>query len=253
MATISLDIPGGERIYAIGDVHGRLDLFERLIAIIMQDNEARPPARVQIVLLGDLIDRGPASAELLARCRALAVRSDRFVVLKGNHEALMADALRGSFPALEMWLKHGGDAALRSWGVPADLIEDGPTVPLLAAARMLIDRETLEWIDTLPLTHLVGNCLFVHAGIRPGVKLAKQDPGDLLWIRREFTDNEDELPYRVVHGHSIDEATAEWRHGRIGIDSGAYRTGRLTAIGLEQGKDWMLATDPTIVLREARA
>lgn len=120
-------LPDGERVYAIGDVHGRADLLAELLAAIRHDNDVRPTSRVHIVLLGDLIDRGMDSASVVAQCRVLTRRHDRYVVLKGNHEAMMVDALQGSFPALAFWLKHGGDAALASWGVPADVAVEGPS------------------------------------------------------------------------------------------------------------------------------
>ncbi len=244
-------IPSGKRIYAIGDVHGRLDLLEQLFTIIQRDNAERPSASVTILMLGDLIDRGPSSAELIARCKAMSEQSKRFIILKGNHEAMMVDALHGSFPALGLWLKQGGGAALVSWGVPQDLIELGPTEDLLIFARSVIPPEHVAWLSGLPLTHRLGNCLFVHAGLRPGVSLARQDPRDLLWIRGDFTDSTADLAFVVIHGHSVRQAAPELRFGRLGIDTGAYRTGRLTAVGLENNDLWTMTTDADIVTAEA--
>ncbi|WP_156678131.1 metallophosphoesterase family protein [Sphingomonas profundi] len=237
-------VPAGERIYAIGDIHGRIDLFQALLDQIRRDNEARDPATVRLILLGDIIDRGPASAELVARCRALSERSDRFVVLKGNHEAMMVDALGGNLHALALWLRNGGDAALASWGVDAALIAEGPPHKCIADARAHVPAATIAWLRALPTTLRIGDYLFVHAGIRPGVPLADQTEPDLLWIRREFLDSGADHGLVVVHGHSISARGPELRANRIGIDTGAYRTGSLTALMLEGSDRLLLSTGP---------
>ena len=243
-STIAPRVPEGERVYAIGDIHGRLDLFETLVARIREDNEARPSARVRIVLLGDLVDRGPDSAALVTRCRAFTGRSNRFVVLKGNHEALMVHAIRGNFVALGLWLRNGGDAALRSWGVPAEIVDEGASPDLMRAARAHVPDDLVAWMDALPLTLRIGSYLFVHAGIRPGVTLADQSPDDLMWIRREFLDSEADHSFVVVHGHSVNEAGVDMQPNRIGIDTGAYRTDVLTALALGPDRRWTPAPGP---------
>lgn len=234
------------RVYAIGDIHGRLDLFERMIAIIKRDHAARLPVPTQIVLLGDLIDRGPDSAKLVRWSRTLVEQSDRFVVLKGNHEAMMTDALNGNFAALELWWEHGARETLASWGVPNAQIEWGPGVELLQAARCAVGADTLAWLAALPLTVRHEEYLFVHAGVRPGVDLKHQSERDLLWIRREFLDSKADHGAVVVHGHSIHESGPQILGNRIGIDSGAFRTGRLSAIGVEDGQVWPLMTERTV-------
>lgn len=235
-------IPEGERIYAIGDIHGRLDLFEQLVGMIRRDSAGRAPTRVRIILLGDLVDRGPESAELVRRCMRFTGQTDRFVVLKGNHEAMMLDSLAGNFAALSLWLSNGGDAALSSWGVADDLIEDGASTELLRTARALVPGETLKWMRKLPLTWQAGDYLFVHAGIRPGVDIAQQSEQDMLWIRDEFLESEMLYPCVVVHGHSISDRGVVIRANRIGVDTGAYRTGVLSALAVEGDKRWTLAT-----------
>ncbi len=239
----STRIPAGERVYAIGDVHGRLDLLQALVGQIRRDNAARPAAHVRLVLLGDIIDRGPDSAAIVDRCRALSARSDAFVVLKGNHEAMMLDALGGNVNALAVWLRHGGDAALASWGVEAELIAGGPTRACLAAARRQVPTETIDWLTTRPTSLRIGGYLFVHAGIRPDVPIARQTAQDMLWIRHEFLESEAVHPHVIVHGHSIEEEV-DMRANRIGIDTGAYRTGKLTALMLEGGDHAVLSTAP---------
>lgn len=235
-------IPAGERVYAIGDVHGRLDLFDALAARIAEDAAGRPPARVHVVLLGDIVDRGPDSAAIVARCLALAARSDRFVLLKGNHEATLAQALSGDIAAVSHWLRVGGDATLASWGVDRQLMLDGDMPRLLREARARVTPRVVEQLGGLPLTHRIGDYLFVHAGIRPEVALADQQETDLLWIRQGFLESEADLPFVVVHGHTV-TSEADVRRNRIGIDTGAYRTGILTALGLEGGERWIVSAD----------
>ena len=236
-------IPDGERIYAIGDVHGCLDKLETLIGLIRHDNAGRDPARVRLILVGDIVNRGPNSAEVVRRCMALSRRTDRFIILKGNHEALMVESLAGDFTALGFWLRDGGEATLLSWGIAADLIAEGPSTELLRTARASIPADVLGWLDKLPLHCRAGDYLFVHAGIRPGVPLAAQVAQDLLWIRHEFLGSDADHGCVVVHGHSISENGIVTRPNRIGIDTGAYRTGILTALALEGDRSWSLATD----------
>jgi serine/threonine protein phosphatase 1 len=235
-------LPAGNRVYAIGDIHGRLDLLEEIVAAIRKDNAARPQAEVWIILLGDLIDRGENSAEIVARCMAFSARTDRFMVLRGNHEAMMTDAIGGNLLALSLWLRHGGGPALRSWGVPEALLEEGASPELLRAARTHVPPDVLQWLGSLPLTWAIGDYLFVHAGIRPGSPLAEQRTEDLLWIRKEFLESDEQGGPVVVHGHSISDDGVVVRPNRIGIDTGAYRTNVLTALALEGTERWILAT-----------
>lgn len=230
----------GERIYAIGDLHGRLDLFERLIGRIREDNEARAPAATKVVVLGDVVDRGPQSAALVARLMRYTQASDRFIVLKGNHEHAMVEALGGDSRAFQAWLAIGGYETLVSWGVPEEIIKNGPFPLLSKIAKRLIDREVVAWLDGLPLHHVSGEVMFVHAGLKPGVELARQKPRDLLWIGEEFLRSEAAHPHLVVHGHNMKADGPELLAHRIGVDTGAYATGRLTAVALEAGAIWTL-------------
>ena len=232
----------GERIYAIGDVHGRQDLFEQLIALIEADARSRRALRSRIVVLGDVIDRGPSSAALIRRLRAYTEHSDRFIVLKGNHEQLMVDALEGDYGLLRAWLDLGGAETLLSFGVDPGLLDGGAAYPLLRAARDLISPDVLSWIDHLPLQFRSGGMFFVHAGVRPGVPLRKQRAEDLLWIGRDFLDSDEQRSFLTVHGHTISEDGPVTTLNRIGVDTGAYKTGRLTAVGLEGGQRWFIST-----------
>lgn len=237
-----------DRVYAIGDVHGRFDLLERLMAVIERDSAARIAARTRIVLLGNIVDRGPQVREVVERCRALTLRTDRFVVLRGYHEYMMAHALRGSEAAMKLWLQRGGGKSLATWGISEAEILYSPGPELIAAARAAIGENVLEWLAALPLALNFGQYFFVHAGIRPNVKLAVQSERDLLSIGKEFLTSDADHGAIIVHGHSIHESGPDYRANRIGIDSGAYRTGRLTALGVEEGEHWALETAPTLPL-----
>ena len=252
MSTIARDTPAadwprlhhppagiaGELVYAIGDIHGRYDLLVAMLERIVRDARARQNGRVPIlVTCGDYVDRGPDSARVLSALDW--IRRDgrvRLHALKGNHEAafmaFLADPQEGG-----AWIGFGGDATLRSYGVrpPADTGD---------AAEMIRTRDDL--LERMPAAHLrvlqgletmvvIGDYAFVHAGIRPGVPLAKQKAEDLLWIRQPFLDRTEMFEKRIVHGHSWIEAAPEIYDNRIGLDTGAYETGVLTAIRIEDG------------------
>ncbi|MGK6323671.1 metallophosphoesterase family protein [Sphingomonas sp. DT-51] len=229
-----------ERVYAIGDLHGRFDLFRAMMLAIERDHAARVPAVTRIVLLGDIIDRGAESARLVRGCMRLSQRNPRFTVLKGNHEEMMVHALRGDLWAYRAWLDFGGRETLISWGASSALTDNMPGFQELRAAALLVGRDVIDWLARLPLTLRHNGHLFVHAGIRPDVALERQVPRDLLWIGEEFLGAEEDYGVTVVHGHTIAEEGPEVRGNRVGLDTGAYRTGRLTAMGLERSERWFL-------------
>lgn len=136
----------------------------------------------------------------------------------------------------------GGDQTLLSWGVPADLIKTANRSRILADARRRIPSELLAWLASLPLSARSGDVAFVHAGVRPGVPLSAQTEDDLLWIGEDFREWAPSHDHLIVHGHFITEAGPERRPNRIGIDTGAFRTGRLTGLGLEGADQWVLTT-----------
>ncbi|MEP7007064.1 MAG: metallophosphoesterase family protein [Sphingomonas bacterium] len=222
----------GERIYAIGDVHGRLDLLEASLGQIDRHSATLPPAdSVHVVLLGDLVDRGPDSAGVLRLAHEIQSRSGLLVVLKGNHEELMVRAIDGEPGVMRTWMKVGGAETLMSYGIdPA--MTDADIMPATKALAQRVPRAIVDWLRALPLTAQSGDYLFCHAGIRPGVPLARQSREDLLWIREEFLRDERDHGVVVVHGHSV-SPEVDVRANRIGIDTGAYRTGILTALFLD--------------------
>jgi serine/threonine protein phosphatase 1 len=222
----------GDRVYAIGDVHGRYDLLRALLDKIGAHSESAPPAQsMHVILLGDLVDRGPDSLKVLNFVRGVQQRTSNLVVLAGNHEETMVRALAGEPGLLQAWLRIGGRETLRSFGFEA------PESPLdypafLEHVRQSLPPGLLDWVRGLPLTAESGDYFFCHAGVRPGVSLRKQSRNDLLWIREEFLANEKPYGMVIVHGHSIAD-DVELRSNRIGLDTGAYRTGVLTALCLD--------------------
>jgi serine/threonine protein phosphatase 1 len=231
-----------ERIYAIGDVHGRLDLFARLIARIARDQEGRSPGAAKIILLGDIIDRGADGAAMVKGCMTLTTESDRFMVLKGNHEEMMVQALDGDLKTYRAWLNFGGRETLLGWGVDLAAVAADATKADLRRAAKTVGSEVLTWLDRLPLYYQHEGFMFVHAGIRPAIPIQQQDPGDMLWITDDFLKSDLDHGMIVVHGHSVVDSGPDLRPNRIGIDTGAFRTNRLTAIRIERGNVWFANT-----------
>lgn len=228
-----LGLPPGERVYAVGDIHGRLDLFLTLMKRLARDPEPPQGGASQVVILGDVVDRGPSSRALVERFMRYTGATDRFVVLKGNHEQMMTRALRGDVAAFRAWLGYGGAATLRSWGVEVEAPSSPSAFELIKAARSAVGEATLAWLEALPTRHQVGEVLFVHAGVRPGEPLETQVDEDLLWIGREFQESPLDHGALVVHGHAIDESGPVVLSNRIAVDTGAYRSGILSAVKLE--------------------
>lgn len=223
-----------DRIYAIGDVHGRHDLLLKLLNEIgLHQDRLEPSKSTYMLLLGDIVDRGPESSQVIRHLRKLSHRSPNLITLMGNHEDMMVRALRGDPGFMRGWMRMGGKATLHSYGVTTD---DGPEdFELLARAREAIPKDDIEWLASLPLSIRSGDYFFCHAGIKPGVGLKRQSRSDLLWIRQEFLDYAGPHGVTVVHGHSISEQV-QVHSNRIGIDTGAYRSGKLTALYVEEDK-----------------
>ena len=233
--------PPGHRAYAIGDIHGRLDLLDELLGQVAEDIRARPRAKVTIVFLGDLIDRGPQSAQVVERLRRYRPPFAKPVFIMGNHEEVMLRIMAGDMSIMPDWLRFGGAETLRSYGVdPLDLQARGRN-DALKLLRQVIPKDHLKFLSSFVDTASFGGYLFVHAGIRPGVPLAQQIPQDLRWIRSPFLDDEADHGCIVVHGHTISEGV-DVLHNRIGVDTGAYRTGILTALAVEGDDRWFIQT-----------
>jgi serine/threonine protein phosphatase 1 len=232
-------VPPGQRIYAIGDIHGRLDLLESLLAQIETDNAGRPAAAVQTIFLGDLIDRGPQSAQVVERLRLL--KQENIRLLLGNHEEVFLLALSGDIEALRFFTRIGGKETILSYGIAPDDYNHYDFPELMAAFQAHVPASHIEFIRSFEDIILAGDYAFVHAGIRPGTPLDAQAVKDLRWIRGGFLDHNKPLERIIVHGHTIAE-NVELRPHRIGIDTGAWASGVLTAMAFEGDRRWLIQT-----------
>ncbi|MEA1084363.1 MAG: serine/threonine protein phosphatase [Sphingomonas sp.] len=230
-------IPEGERVYAVGDVHGCADLLDQLLARIDADDRARGPARTTIVFLGDLVDRGPASAAVIERLRLLAAERPDTRFLLGNHEEVFLESLKGEPKALRMFCRIGGRETIMSYGIDAADYDRMDYEELHAAMRVRVPAAHQAFLESFEDMVTIGDYVFVHAGVRPGTELTAQRGADLRWIRNPFLDHDRALDKMVVHGHTISAGLDEQVH-RIGVDTGAYETGILTALGLEGSARW---------------
>ena len=224
--------PEGTTIYAIGDIHGRADLLRDLHGRIRADFVERRPNRATVVYLGDYVDRGPASREVIDLVLKGPSEDMETVCLLGNHEDLMLDFLDGG--GLD-WLPNGGGETMRSYGVAPE----SPYSRNDLAARL--PEAHVEFFRSLELYHVAGDYLFVHAGILPGRPLSEQSRFDLTWIRERFLGSGEDHGRCVVHGHTI-RREVDVRPNRIGIDTGAFFTGRLTCLALEGDTRFLIQT-----------
>lgn len=222
-------LPPGQRIYAIGDVHGCIDRLDALHHAVSEDLAARPVKRSLLVHIGDLVDRGPDSAAVVRKLAAGSpIPGVPTVNLMGNHEFMMLDALSSAADeAVSLWLSNGGAETLRSWGIPRQT--------RAAEWGALIPPRDLIFLRDLALMHQEGPYLFVHAGIRPGRPLRCQTREDMLWIREPFLSARTDFGVVVVHGHTPVRAPVV-RPNRIGIDTGAVMGGVLTCAILEHDR-----------------
>ncbi len=242
-ARANAKIPDGQRIYAIGDVHGRADLLQRMHRLILRDAASHAgPHRVQTVYLGDYIDRGLDSKAVID---LLLNPLDGFdcVHLKGNHEDALLLYLDDYKKGMR-WFSIGGDATIMSYGVrvPGGMSPSDREAHMWSEFRDRLPPEHLEFLSGLKVIHRVGDYTFVHAGVRPGTPIDEQDPHDLFWIRKPFLDCKDDFGTIVVHGHSTAHEP-EIRNNRIGIDTAAYATNVLTCLVLEGETQRFLTTD----------
>ncbi len=225
-------VEAGLRIYAIGDIHGRLDLLEKLSGLIRDDLAANKPRSSLAIFLGDYIDRGPASRGVIDALLSETAICDDKIFLRGNHEAVLLDVLRDA-SVIEHWARFGGLETLKSYGVGLNL----PICPsdYESLRVQFVERcpsAHLDFLHRTKLFHQLTDYYFVHAGVRPGVELALQKEEDLLWIRRPFLTSPKPASKVVVHGHTP-VASPELLPHRINVDTGAFMTGKLTCVVLE--------------------
>jgi serine/threonine protein phosphatase 1 len=241
----STAVPAGTAVYAIGDIHGRSDLLAELHQGIVADAARRDVTRRVIVHLGDYVDRGPDSAGVLYRLLDAPLDGFESICLLGNHERMMLDFLED--PSVgPIWLRNGGDATMASYGVaydPKGGFDLQRLRGLQAELRFRLPERHLTFLRGLRLLHVEGDYAFAHAGIRPGIELEAQEEMDLLWVRGLFLRSERDHGKMIVHGHTI-VPEPEILPNRIGIDTGAWYTGRLTSLVLEGSQRRLLATTP---------
>ena len=235
----------GRLIYAVGDIHGCYEQLKHLLTQIAQDaGELDRNVKPSLIFCGDYVDRGPASRDVLeALCWLQRHKPFNLHCLMGNHERVMLDYIDNPLRARD-WLRFGGAETLKSYGVSPPTYDDVPQAHLLARDDLLerLPVAHLRFLQGLELMVTVGDFAFVHAGIKPKVALRRQTEDDLLWIKEEFVNSESRHERIIVHGHSWTDDRPQLRANRIGIDTGAYETGVLTALRLEDGQAHFLAT-----------
>jgi len=231
-------VPAGRRIYAIGDIHGRADLLQSVHQLIRDDAADYVPDGVAVIYLGDYIDRGPHSFEVINLLINDPLTGFETVFLKGNHDDFLLRFAETGENA-SWWLINGAEATLASYGVNVSSAVEREC--LWADFRAALPYNHQQFFQGLRLSHREGDYLFVHAGIRPGVALSQQTPFDLMWIREEFLEADEDFGVVVVHGHTP-RPEPEIALNRISIDTFAYHSGCLTCLVLEGEERSFLST-----------
>lgn len=222
-----------EAIYAIGDVHGRLDLLLDAERKVLEDKAFS--GRKLVVMLGDYVDRGPESSGVLTHLASERDAGFDRICLCGNHDAVMAEFCHAPEKHGE-WFRFGGRETLRSYGIDPRVLEGENRSPTLVRELLAdaIPRAHLDFLAAAPISLEIGSLFFVHAGIQPGIEIRRQSDEDFLWIREPFLTDGPMLPIVVIHGHTpADQVT--YGPGRIGIDTGAYSSGRLSVLRIADG------------------
>ncbi len=230
-------VPDDCRVYAVGDIHGRADLLVTLHDHLLDDAVAAAAGRKVLVYLGDYVDRGPRSFDVVEMLIEAPLEGFEIVHLKGNHEDFLLRFLEADLeadPEADLWFINGGDTTLQSYSVPLLTVPFGlaELESVRRAFLAALPPSHMTFFQGLKMFHVEGDYLFVHAGIKPGVPLDEQDEEDLLWIREGFLDSDADFGHMVVHGHTP-EVETDVRPNRIGIDTGAVFTDRLTCLVVE--------------------
>lgn len=240
--TAAFFAPKGECAYVIGDIHGCLDPLDRLLDKIERcATDVHPHLKTSLIFVGDLIDRGPKSAQVVERLSRYTHPKISTEFIMGNHEEVFLDVLSGNLDAMISWFEWGGREASRSYGV--DNLGQFQISPkqVLTQLQQRVPEAHLEFLSSFKPYHLFGDYLIVHAGIRPKVALEDQDERELRWIRERFLNYKGQFPYKIIHGHTIVES-AQNLPNRIAVDTGAYRDkGVLTAAFIAEDKVEFLA------------
>lgn len=223
----------GERAYAIGDVHGCLQETQVLLNKIKTDNDYRATAKTYVVFLGDLIDRGPQSKGVIEFLMQFPYKFAEPLFIMGNHEEMMVRGMTNEADLLPAWLKYGGYECAQSYGVNKSELQDKDCHLIQRILRRAIPRKHVDFLSEFLDYVQFGDFLFTHAGIKPGIPLGEQSPRELRWIREPFLNHNGDLGVTVVHGHTV-SAEVVVKHNRIGLDTGAYQTGRLSALCIDE-------------------
>lgn len=219
-------VPDGVCVYAVGDIHGRFDLLDPLLEQIWAD---APQAANTLIFLGDYVDRGPSSKQVIDRVAQLERSGWDIIKLRGNHEQILLEYLQNP-DVYQAWRTFGGAETLLSYDVRPPVFSDAGEIRRAHAEFLAaLPRLHRDFLNGLETSYIVGDYFFVHAGVRPGLAFERQMPEDMLWIRDEFLNSDIRFGKVVVHGHSPSEKPII-RPNRIGIDTGAYATGALTAV-----------------------
>ncbi len=230
-AASEASVSAGLRVYAVGDIHGRLDLLASLSDKLRRDLHDRPCENSAIVFLGDYVDRGPDSAGVINWILAGGLPVP-YVALRGNHEATLLNFLDDE-SVLDDWRRFGGLETLSSYGIDVkEAMRGKGYAEAQAQFRTVLPAEHQLFYEQTKLSWNSGDYFFCHAGVRPHVPLAQQDERDLLWIREEFNDFRGSFEKIIVHGHTPVDAP-DVRPNRINVDTGAYATDILTSVVLE--------------------
>jgi len=223
-------LPEGVRVYAVGDIHGRLDLLDAIHRLIEQDSADKGGERT-LVYVGDYIDRGPDSKGVIDRLLS-PLKGFKTRHLKGNHDESLLEFLNDPIH-YRQWKDYGARETLASYGVTPPLFDKPDELSLVRdALAEALPAAHLQFLNGLELSFEIGDYFFAHAGVRPGLPLARQSPDDLMWIREQFLTSNADFGKVVVHGHTPSPEPQK-KHNRIGIDTGAYATGKLTCAVLE--------------------
>lgn len=239
--TVDIDSAQGPAeccLYAIGDIHGRLDLLDRLLDAIAADPGRADGRNVRLVALGDYVDRGPDSMGVIDRLCDLQDDGSDVVCLRGNHEQMMRDFLKDPI-GTACWLPNGGIETLKSYGIRApethNALAPHHLIALSAALRNALPERHRQFLNTLSDCHEAGDYFFAHAGINPDLSLNEQRPEDLMWIREPFLYSRALYTKVIVHGHTITR-TVDLHPNRIGLDTGSFYSGILTGMAFDGGE-----------------
>jgi serine/threonine protein phosphatase 1 len=240
----TFNMPAETRLYVIGDIHGRSDLLDKMLELIHRDLKKHGWRDSLTITLGDYVDRGPDSRGVLDRL----VRNPfpgHYIALRGNHELLFESFLDNGARS-EIWRQLGGLETLHSYGVPISEVMVGRgTKEAARALKLAMPKVHRAFLSSLRNSICIDNYFFCHAGVRPSVSLAQQNENDLLWIRDEFLNSEKDFGKMIIHGHSPNE-WPEVRRNRINIDTGAFATGRLTCLVIDDGRGRFLFSDEPV-------